>query len=238
MDAFSSASKKCGLKINIKKTEVLYQACSQTPSLGEPIKVDDADLNSVTDFTYLGSTISKDGRLDVESQKRMAKASSAFDRLQSRLWNNYHVSMRTKCNIYRAVVVSTLLYGAESWTLYRSQVRKLHAFMMRHLRKIMDIKWQDRITNVAVLERANISSMEDLLIRKNLRWTGHVLRLDTERLPLQVLYSQLSSGTRKIGRPQLRFKDTVKINLRHRDIDPNQMGMLCKERSTWRRWVK
>ena len=237
-DAFSSASKKFGLKINIKKTEALYQASSHAPSLGEPIKVDDAELTSVHDFTYLGSTISKDGRLDVELQKRMAKASSAFGRLQSRLWNNHHVSMRTKCNIYRAVVVSTLLYGAESWTLYRSQVKKLHAFMMRHLRKIMGIKWQDKITNVAVLERANIPSMEDLLIRKNLRWTGHILRLNSERLPLQVLYSQLSSGTRKRGRPRLRFKDTVKRNLKQRNIDPNQLGMLCKERSTWRGLVK
>ena len=52
-------------------------------------------------------------------------------------------------------MLSTLLYGAESWTLYRNQVRKLHAFMMRHLRAIMGISWKDKVTNVEILQRAN-----------------------------------------------------------------------------------
>ena len=41
----------------------------------------------------------------------------------------------------------------------------------------------------------------DLLIRKNLRWTGHIMRKSPDRLPKQVLYSQLSSGNRKRGAP-------------------------------------
>eukprot|EP00057_Strongylocentrotus_purpuratus_P004435 XP_003728692.1 PREDICTED: uncharacterized protein LOC100893697 [Strongylocentrotus purpuratus] len=117
------------------------------------------------DFTYLGSTVSKDGRIDSEVVKRMSKASSAFGRLRTRLWNNHHVSTRVKCKIYGAIVLSTLLYGAENWTLYKSQAKQLHAFMMRHLRAIMRISWKDKVTNNEVLERANLPSMEDLLIR-------------------------------------------------------------------------
>ena len=37
--------------------------------------------------------------------------------------------MRVKGKIYRAIVLSTLLCGAEAWTVYRRQVKKLHAFM-------------------------------------------------------------------------------------------------------------
>lgn len=145
--------------------------------------------------------------------------------------------IRTKCSAYRAVVISTLLYGAETWTIYRSQVKKLHAFMMRQLRKIMNIKWQDKITNVEVLERAGLPSMEDLLIRKNLRWTGHLLRMESNRLPKQILYSQLYEGVRKRGRPRLRFKDTIKRNLKQRSIDPCQLNILAKERNQWRNAV-
>ena len=57
VDAFSDASKKFGLKINIKKTEVLYQPNS-TRTREEGIMVDGNKLNSVLEFTYLGSTIS------------------------------------------------------------------------------------------------------------------------------------------------------------------------------------
>ena len=81
VDAFSNASKKFGLKINIKKTEVLYQPNS-TRNREEDIMVDGNKLNSVMEFTYLGSTISSDGCIDDEIQRRMAKASASFGRLR------------------------------------------------------------------------------------------------------------------------------------------------------------
>ena len=58
--AFSDASKKFGLKTNIKKTEVLYQRNS-TRTREDDIMVDGNKLNSVLEFTYLGSTISSNG---------------------------------------------------------------------------------------------------------------------------------------------------------------------------------
>ncbi|KAK2178065.1 hypothetical protein NP493_564g03041 [Ridgeia piscesae] len=93
------------------------------------------------------------------------------------------------------------------------------AFMMRHLLSIMRITWMDKVTNKDILERTRVPSMEDLLIRKNLRWTGHLMRVSPDRLQKQILYSQLFSGHRKRGRPRLRFKDTIKRNLKLRDID-------------------
>ena len=147
----------------------------------------------------------------------MAKASASFGRLRQILWNNHHVSMRAKGKIYQAIVLSTLLCGAEAWTVYRRQVKKLHAFMVRHLRSIMRITWMDKVTKKEILERTGLPSMEDILNRKNLRWTGHLMRMSPDRLP-KVLYSQLSSGHRKRGRPRLRFKDTIKRNLKVRDI--------------------
>ena len=115
----------------------------------------------------------------------MAKASASFGRLRQRLWNNHHVSMRVKGKIYRAIVLAILLYGAEAWTVYRRQMKKLHAFMMRHLRSIMRITWMDKVTNKEILKWTGLPSMEDLLIRKNLRWTwtGHLMRMPSDRLP-------------------------------------------------------
>ena len=63
VDAFSDASKKFGLEINIKKTEVLYQPNS-TRTRGVDIMVDGNKLNSVLEFTYLGSIISSNGCID------------------------------------------------------------------------------------------------------------------------------------------------------------------------------
>ena len=122
VDAFSDASKKFGLKINFKKTEVLYQPNSkQKPK--EDIIVDGNKLNSVLEFTYFGSTMSSNGCIDDEIQRRMAKASASFGTPRQRLWNNHHVFMLGKGKIYRAIVLSTFLCGA--WTVYRRQYNKI-----------------------------------------------------------------------------------------------------------------
>ena len=159
--------------------------------------VDGNKLNSVLEFTYLGSTTSRDGCIDDEIQRRMAKASASFGRLRQRLWNIHHVSMRVKGKIYHAIVLSTLLYGAEAWTMYRRQVKNMQAFMMRHLRSIMRVTWMYKVTKKELLERTGLPSMEDLLIRKNLRWTGHLVRMSPDRLPKQVLYSHTQERERE-----------------------------------------
>ena len=72
-------------------------------------------------FTYLGSTVLESASLHQEITLRMGKASAAYGKLQKRLWRNRHVTMRAECKVYRAVVLSTLLYSAETWTIYQSQ---------------------------------------------------------------------------------------------------------------------
>ena len=96
----------------------------------------------------------------------------------------------------------------------------------------------DKATNKDILERTGLPSMDDLLIRKNLRWTGHLMRMSPERLLKQILYSQLSSGHRKRGRPRLRFKDTIKRNLKLRDTKADSLTIFSQQRDKWRAIVK
>ena len=150
VDRFESAARSFSLTINIKKTECLYQPSKLVvpPPMPSDIKINNENLVQCKNFVYLGSTISESAKLDQELMYRMGKASAAFGRLRERLWNNHHVSIKVKCKVYSAVVLSALLYGAETWTIYQFQVKKLHAFMMKHLRQIMNVSWRDRITNV------------------------------------------------------------------------------------------
>ena len=133
VDAFANASSKIGLKINIKNTEVMFEPNSTT-TIEDNINVDETTLNPMKEFTYLGRIIASDGHIEAELQKRITKANMSFGCIRERLWNNNNVSLRVKGKIYRAIILSTLLYGAKAWTVYRRHVKKLHAFMMRHLR--------------------------------------------------------------------------------------------------------
>ena len=106
------------------------------------------------------------------------------------------------------------MYGNETWTLYRHHIKKLKTLQQQHLRFILNIKWTDYVTNDEVLERAKTEDIENILIRNRLRWLGHVVRIPDERPVKNLLYSELAEGTRKVGRPFLRFKDTMKDMLK------------------------
>ncbi len=81
-------------------------------------------------------------------------------------------------------------------------------------------------------------SMVNLLIRKNLRWTGHLMRISRDRLPKLILYSQRSSCHRNRGRTRLRFKVTIKRNLKLRDLETDLWTSLSQQRDKWIATVK
>ena len=157
VEKFARAASQFSLKINIKKIERLYQSSKfqLSTSLPEEISIGTEPLVKCKSVKYLGSTVSDNARLEDELSLRMGRASAVFGNLRERLWNNLHVSIRVKCKVYRATVLSTLLYGAETWTVYRVQVKKLHAYMMRHLRAIMNISWKDKITKKLDIDRSS-----------------------------------------------------------------------------------
>ena len=107
VDAFANASSKFGLKINIKKTEVMFQPNS-TMTMEEDINVDETTLTQVKEFTYLGSIIASVGHIEAELQKRMSKASMSFGRLRERLWNNHNVLRMPTDRLPRQVLYSQL----------------------------------------------------------------------------------------------------------------------------------
>ena len=87
---------------------------------------------------------------------------------------------QTRVAVYHACIVSTSLYGSESWTIYTSQEKRLNIFHMRCLRRILFISWTDKVSNNEALERAEISSVFTLLQQRRLRWLGHVHRMEDE----------------------------------------------------------
>ncbi|KAL8583862.1 hypothetical protein ACOMHN_040331 [Nucella lapillus] len=223
-----------GLTISLGKTEVMFQP-TPTSARGPPsISIEGTKLKTVEEFKYLGSVISSDGSLDKEVNARICKASQALGRLRSRVLNQHNTQQSTKLKVYNAVVLTSLLYGCETWSLYRRHVKLLERFHMRSLRSILGIKWQDRITSLEVLDRAETASSEAMIMKAQLRWTGHFIRMDDSRIPKQLLYGELCLGKRSRGRPQKRFKDCVKASIAHTGLAPKQLEERAQDRTGWR----
>ena len=146
--------------------------------------------------------------------KRVGKASTTLARLSKLVWDNPMLTIMTKVKVYRACILSTLLYGSEAWTLSCRQERYMNTFHMRCLRRILGITWQDHVTNRDVLTRAQLTSMYGLLSQRRLRWAGHVRRMEDTRIPKELLFGILATGTRPVGRPTLRYKDVLKRDMK------------------------
>ena len=121
----------------------MFQPAAAKASRVEPeIEINGCKLNVVNQFTYLGSIMSDDCKIDKEIEARIKKASASYGRLTDRVWENRAVKLKTKIAVYKAVVMSTLLYGCETWTCHQRHVKMLDRFHLRHLRFILRTKWQ------------------------------------------------------------------------------------------------
>ena len=140
VNRFSDAAKNFGLTISLKKTEVLYQPPPRVAYSPPHTSIDGTNLNAMEHFTYLGSVISKDATVSKDLDKCLSKASSFFGRQSTRVWQSHSLRLSTRIQVFRAVVVPTLLYGAETWVLYRKQIRLMERFHQCCLRSILGIK--------------------------------------------------------------------------------------------------
>lgn len=233
---FASISKLFGLEINVTKTELVFQPYDRN-NVGQDlpiVNIDGTPLKTVSKFKYLGSHITRENKVDSEISHRIQTASASFGKLKKRLWDNHNITLTTKFKVFNAVVLTALLYSVETMTLHRRHIRKLTTFQTRHLRQLLKIDWSEKIPNVEVLRRAGMVSVEAMITTAQLRWTGHIVRMNDNRLPKQLLYGELREGSRNVGGQKLRYKDVIKRHLKRVDCDVNTWEVTARDRKTWR----
>ena len=218
VDQVSDTCDSYDLTISIKKTELVYQPAPGKPYKEPTLTVKGQRLQVADKFTYIGSTLSRVVHIDDKVNARIAKASAAFVRLRGSVWDRSGIRLDTKLKIYKAVVLPTLLYACETWTVYQRHAKRLNHFHTSCLRKLLKIKLQDRIPDTEVLKRVRMQSVHTLLKQAQLRWTGHVTRMPEERLPKKILYRELEMGKRSHGGQNKRYKDILKASLKDFNI--------------------
>ena len=116
VDRFSSAADQFSLNIIIKKTEFLFQPVQNINIAQTPVDilVYYEALLQTKNFVYLGSTITDNARIDSEPTLWMGKVIAAYRKLLEWLLENYHVLLRVKYKVYKEIVLTALLYGAET----------------------------------------------------------------------------------------------------------------------------
>ena len=101
------------------------------------ITVNGQKLKVVSKFIYLGNTLPRAVHIDDEVTARIAKASVAFGRLCANVWERNGIKLDTKLKVYKALVLPTLLYACETWTVYQRHTKRPNHFHLSCLRKLL-----------------------------------------------------------------------------------------------------
>ena len=213
---------------------MLRQLAPNTARPPPNITMDGNALKNVDTFKYLGSCINSAANLDDEVLCRILQASQAFGRLHTRVWHERGISIKTKLSVYRAVVLPSLLYGRETWTCYRWHTKKLDQFHLCCLRKVLHVSWKEHVPNQEILRWAELTDIEAMLNQAQLRWSGHVTRMDDSRLPKQLFHAELSTGKRHKGGQRKQYKDVLKSTLKACNIPVDEWQALAQDRLAWR----
>ena len=190
----------------------------------------------VEDFCYLGSYISSNGSCEKDVKVRIGKAAATFGKL-SDIWSSKFVSHTVKVKLYETLIMSILLYSAELWPITVTAMKKLEAAHHRWQRKLLGITWKDKIKNDEVRSRTGLRRVETILRERRLRWLGHVMRMDSERIPHQGMNWQLAGFKRRPGRPRKNWTDIVTKDLKTMGIGWEEAALLSTDRNEWRRCV-
>jgi len=116
-----------------------------------PTTVNGSKLQSVKAFKYLGSNITEDGTSVREVKTNIAIATQHLSKLK-KIWSSKNISMKAKMNLLRSAVISTALYGCESWTLTPYLEKRIAAFEMRCFCRLLQIPYNAHRTRISVTQ--------------------------------------------------------------------------------------
>ena len=207
LDALCSKCKEYRMELNAKKTKTM--CISKTIPERFVVRAEDKDLEQVHEYQYLGTTITEDGKTEIEIKRRIGKAKAKFWECKEFLRRNINVQLKVR--LLRCYVFSVVAYGCEAWHYTNTNRRMLHSFEMWCLRRMLRISWKEKVSNEEVLLRAEIkrSLVLDLMQRK-MSYAGHILRGSGGELPNVILEGRIE-GSRSRGRPRGKWSDDIKL---------------------------
>ena len=182
---FGRVCERRKLKVNVGKSKVMV--CSRNGN-GNVLNVelDGERLETVDCFKYLGSVLAADGKSEKDVSQRIVEGCKLLGAMKG-MFKCRTVSMNAKRSVYEGVVVPTVLYGAETWSVDMDIRHKINVFEMKCLRGMVGVTRLDRMRNERVRERAGIQV--DLAGRVKIRvlsWFVHLERISDGRITKSV----------------------------------------------------
>jgi hypothetical protein len=113
------------------------------------------------------------------------------------------INTKTKLQVYGRVMEPSLLCGSESWPARSKEISRINSTKMKCFRRIAGKTRQDRVHNERIREDLGQEGIKNRLVKRQLKWYGHMVRMGEKRKPKQFLEA------RPRGRPRKSYVDGI-----------------------------
>ena len=132
-------------------------------------------VETVSDFTFLGSKITADGDCSHEIKRCLLLGRKVMNNLDSIL-KSRDITLSTKVCLVKAMVFPVVMYGCESWTVKKAEHRRIDAFEWWCWRRLLRVPWTARRSNQSILKEINPGcSLEGLMLKLKLQYLGYLM---------------------------------------------------------------
>ena len=139
-------------------------------------QIDGETVDTVIDFIFLGSKIAADGDCSPEIKRCLLRGRNVMTRLD-RILKRRDITLPTKVCLVKAMVFPVVMYGCESWTVKKAELRRIDAFELWCWRRLLRVPWTARRSNQSILKEINPEhSLEGMMLNLKFQYFQYLMQ--------------------------------------------------------------